>query len=306
MRRSWTVALTACLLSLTVVVGASAQSIKRDVNQKLFFSSDDLSSPSFVPESENDDDLGIQLPLRPASEYDPFTFYAQAGWYFTDNAQVFDFGGEADQFLQTDLTLSYVPILVGNLFGEVTLREDTYRYNSQTELDFDSTDAGAGLIYVIRSLGDISIFARYNYAGYFDPHNDWNTLYDNHSIQAGVYKSWIVSRNHFAYANFVSDISIDAGPGYAQRDDYNLTVGYRFTPMRKVKIDAYGRGGFLNYHEFGREDWNYVGGLALTYNLTKHFSVTSSVTYTQNQSNIQDRDYEVWMPGIQLGGILKF
>ena len=77
------------------VVGARAQSITRDVNQKLFFSSDDLSLPSFVPESENDDDLGIQLPLRPATEYDPFTFYGQVGWFFTDNAQVFDFGGEA-------------------------------------------------------------------------------------------------------------------------------------------------------------------------------------------------------------------
>jgi len=294
-------------LSLTVVIDpADAQSVTRDVNQNLVFSSDDLSIPSYVPESENDADLGIQLPLRPAAEYDPFTFYGQTGWYFTDNAQVAGQGGESDQILHVDLTLSYVPILTGNLFGEITVREDTYRYGSDSDLDFDSTDAGAGLIYVIRPLGDTSVFVRYNYSSYFGPHDDWKTVYENHSVQAGLYKPWILSRNHFLYASFISDVSVDANPGFAQRDDYNLTVGYRHTPMRKVKFEAYARYGFLSYHERDRADWNYVGGMSLSYNLTRHFSVTSSVTYTYNESNLAGGDYEVWMPGIQIGGIYKF
>ena len=294
------------LILTAMSITGFAQLTQREVDENSVFSSDDLTLPVFVPESENDDDLGVQLALRADEKYDPFNFYGHAGWYFTDNAGVSGTNYLEDNLLKTNATLTYLPIISGNLYGEAAIRENTFRYNSNPELDFDSIDLGGGLVYVIRGLGDMSVFARYNYATYLDPHDGWGQFYENHSIQAGAYKSWILRRNHFVYASYMSDISFDADPGYAQRDDHSLTVGYRWTPAKKLRTDFYVRSSYLKYHERFRDDWNTSVGATVTYNLNRNFRLSSSVTYTNNQSNLDGGDYEVWMPGIQLGGIIQF
>lgn len=283
-----------------------AQLTQLGVDENLFFSSNDLTLPIFAPESENDDDLGIQKILRPKEDYDPFNLYGDAGWFFTDNAGLVDTARVEDNIFQSNVTLSYLPILKGNLFGEATLRENTFRYNRNSVLDFDSIDAGTGLVYVIRSLGDISVFARYNYSSFHNPHANWAKTFDNHSIQLGFYKPWEIRRNHFAYASFISDISFDATPGFAQRDDHSMTLGYRFTPTPKWKTEFFYRAAYLKFDQRNREDWNHVLGAAVTYNINSHFAISSSVSYNNNDSNLVGGDYEAWLTGIQLKGIIQF
>jgi len=297
------------ILSLAVFATTSvgfAQLTQREVEENSIFSSDDLTLPVFVPESENDDDLGVQLALRPEEKYDPFNLYGDVGWYFTDNAAVTETNRLDDSFLNASATISYLPIISGNLYGEATVRESTFRYNENSDLDFDAIDLGSGFVYVIRGLGDMTVFARYNYATYLDPNNGWGKLYENHSIQAGFYKPWILRRNHFLQANYVSDISLDADPGLAQRDDHSVTLSYRWTPAKKLRADFYVRSSYLNYHEESREDWNTSTGATLTYNFTPRLRLSSSVMYSRNQSNFDGGNYDVWVPGIQLGGIIQF
>jgi len=283
-----------------------AQLTQRETEENFIFSSDDLTLPVFVPESENDDDLGVQFALRPGEKYDPFNLYGDAGWYFTDNAAVTETNRLEDSFLNASATLSYLPIIRGNLYGEATVRESTFRYNENSDLDFDTIDLGSGFVYVIRGLGDLAVFARYNYARYLDPNDGWGQLYENHSIQTGAYKPWVLRRNHFLQASYVSDISFGADPGYAQRDDHSVTLSYRWTPVKKIRSDFYVRSSFLDYHEQSRDDWNTSMGATLTYNLTPNLRLSSSVMYTHNQSNFEGGDYEVWVPGIHLGAIVQF
>jgi len=297
------------LLTLAVFAITSsgfAQLTQREIEENSIFSSDDLTLPVFVPESENDDDLGVQLALRPEEKYDPFNLYGNVGWYFTDNAAVTETNRLEDSFLNASATLTYLPIIRGNLYGEATIRENTFRYNENSDLDFDTIDLGSGFVYVIRGLGDLAVFARYNYGTYLDPNDGWGQLYENHSIQAGAYKPWILKRNHFLQVSYVSDVSLEADPGFAQRDDHSVTLSYRWTPIRKFRTDFYVRSSYLDYRENSRDDWNTSAGATLTYNLTPNLRLSSSVMYTHNQSNFDGGDYEVWVPGFQLGGIIQF
>lgn len=271
------------------------------------FGTDDLMLPVFAPGSEADADLGVQMILDPLAEYDPLTVAAYAGYEFSDNANVSSIDPQSDHYFNSSILLSYLPALVGNLYGEVSGQYETFRYNQHSELDFSAVDAGAGLLYVIRSLGDLSVYSRYNYTEYWDAHDLIPHLYSNHSIQAGVYKEWIPARNQFIYASALSEVSVDADPGFAKRDEHSLVVGYRVVPIRKLKGDVFYRAIFLDYDEAGREDWNHTAGAALSWNFTPNIYVTGHISYIDNNSNeALFGDYKAWITGLRLGGYWQF
>lgn len=289
--------------------GALAQEglTSSQTRQDARFGSADLMLPDFAPGSESDADLGVQMILQSETEYEPFTVNSWAGYYFTDNAELVEKGGSDDHVFNSTISLTYLPVISGNLYGEAAFREQTFRLNRNSRLDFDAYDAGAGLIYVLRSLGDVSVFSRYNYSEFRGPHDGYDKIYSNHSIQTGFFKSWILSRKQFLYSSWMSDIALDANPGYAERHDHSLTFGYRYTPIRKVKTEFFYRIAYLDYDQRGREDWNSAVGSSLSYNFTPNIYLSAFVTYTGNQSNLEvGGDYDAWQTGLRLGGYWKF
>tara|TARA_R110000850_G_scaffold150491_3_gene273073 strand:- start:803 stop:1681 length:879 start_codon:yes stop_codon:yes gene_type:complete len=292
------------------LAGLSEDSISTSpVATEFQFGSGDLLLPEFAPESEADSDLGVQMVLQPEAEYDPFTVSAFTGYYFSSNANLSESTPIEDHVFTAGATISYLPVLQNNLYGEATFRDQVFLYNNQSNLDFNAFDLGAGLIYVIRPLGDTSVYTRYNYAQFSDPTivNLGTSNYKNHSIQAGVYKGWILARNHFAYATWRSDVSIDGNPASAKRDDHSAIVGYRWTPVDRLKVECFLRGAFLDYSAYGREDWNTAAGSSLSYNFTPNIYLSAFISYTKNDSNLNiDSDYKLWQPGIKLGGNWKF
>ncbi len=271
------------------------------------FGSADLMLPDFAPGSSADDDLGVQMILQPDARYEPFTVNAWAGYYFTDNANLVEEGRREDHVFNSLLSVSWLPVIRGNLYGEATLREQTFRYNALSDLDFDAWDAGTGLVYVLRSLGDVSVFTRYNYAEFRDPQDGYGDIYASHSLQAGFFKSWVLSREQFLYASWLSDVALDGDPGYAERHDHSATFGYRITPVRKVKAEVFYRSAFLDYSEQGREDWNHAAGGSVSYNFTPNLYLSAYATFSGNQSNLNvGGDYEAWQTGLRLGGYWRF
>ena len=272
------------------------------------FGAGDLLLPKFVPESEADSDIGVQLILQSREDYEPVTLATFASYYFTDNANLSESSPMEDHVFTAGATLTYLPILADNLYGEATVRDQVFLYNNLSGLDFNALDIGAGLVYVSRSLGDTSFYTRYNYAQFSDPTFGGVDFaeYKNHSIQAGLYKGWILSRNHFAFASWRSDISLDGDPGYSQRDDHSLVIGYRWTPVDRIKVECFYRAAFLDF-DIGREDWNHGTGASVTYNFTPNLYLSGFFSYTDNDTNLDiDADYQAWQPGIQFGGNWKF
>ena len=96
-------------------------------------------------------------------------------------------------------------------------------------------------------------------------------------------------------------------PDFARRDEHGITLGYRVTPVRKVKGELFTRIVFLDYDGPVRQDWNYATGASLTYSFTPHLSLSGFVSWTDNESNLNvGGDYETWTSGLRLGGYWQF
>jgi len=274
--------------------------------------SDSITLPAFTPESSADNDLGIQEVMSPAGEYNPFTLSVFTGYLFTDNANLNEINAQQDNIFWANIGLTYLPIIKKNLYGEITVRQQVYLYNNDSTLDFRSSDAGAGLVYVIRALGDVSTFLRYNYA-YVDNYNQisrptaqFGDPYQSHSIQVGFYKPWTLSRSQFLYLSYLSDINIDGEPSYAVRNDHSMIVGYRYHPVQKITADLFYRFGYLDFAQNGRNDWNNSAGGSISYHFTRNIYLAATLSYLNNNSNLLNADYKVWNTGLRLGGIFQF
>lgn len=262
--------------------------------------------PVFAPESESDKDLGIQLVMQPQDAYDPFFLSTYAGYAYTTNAGLDDDGGDTDHIFQSSALASYRPILFGNVYGDFQVRGSLFRYEDRSDLDFESFEGGAGIIKVFRSLSDLSASVRYTYTEYSGLDPIVSDSYSEHGVEAGLFKGHMISRNQFAYASWMSEFSVDGEPDYTRRDEHMMSLGYRLTPMPDWKVELFSRTAFHNYTEVSRQDWNQSFGGALTYNFTPNIYVSAYVAWTANQSNLDTRDYEVWNPGIRIGGNWKF
>lgn len=284
----------------------TATSPQIEARRNFEFASEDLMLPTFAPESEADRDLGIQLVMQPQEDYEPFRINAFTGYSYTTNAGLADENPDEDNIFYSTASASFLPILRRNLYGEMTVRGSMFRYDDRSDLDFETIQAGAGLISVFRNLADLSGFLRYNYTEYAGIDPIIADSYSDHDLEFGLFKSHLVSRNQFIYASYMSEISLDGDPDFARRDEHSLTLGYRVTPVRKWKAEVFFRAAYLDFEENSREDWNETVGGSLTYNFTKNIYLSGFVSYTDNQSNLDNAGYEVWSPGIRFGGNWRF
>jgi hypothetical protein len=142
--------------------------------------------------------------------------------------------------------------------------------------------------------------------GYPAPPPKWGDPYQNHSIQVGFYKPWTISSHQFLYLSYLSDISLDSKPGYAVRDDHGFVIGFRYHPVKKIIGDVYYRLAYLDFAEGGRSDWNNSLGASISYYFTRNIYLAAVTSYSDNNSNLLNADYKVWMPGVRLGGIFQF
>jgi hypothetical protein len=292
--------------------GALGQDTQVTVERTRRILSDAITLPAFAPESSADRDIGIQEVMTPIDEYDPFTLSFFSGYYFTDNANLSEINPQQDNVFWTQAEFTYLPVIKDNLYGELSVGETWYLYNQYPELDFNNFDGNAGLVYVIRQLGDTSTFVRYhyeyidNYHQTSDPITTIDSPYQNHSIQLGFYKPWTLSRHHFLYLSYLSEFSLDGKPDYAVRNEHRLIAGYRIHPLRKVTGDLYYQQAFLDFEDNGRDDWNASFGASLSYHITRNIYLAATASYNDNDSNVSNADYQVWMTGIHLGGIFQF
>ena len=175
--------------------------------------------PGYAPPSPADPDLGEQRLLIPDQRYQAFSLFANVSEFYTSNAALTNGGEQGDWFTAMQFGASWVPRIAGSLYGEVTALQQLYRYADLTGLSFNSLDLGGGLIYVIRELGDLSVFARYNYNLLTNASAD-DSLYYQQTIRLGLQKPFVFSRAHSATLGFNADLNLDGWPGYALRNRF--------------------------------------------------------------------------------------
>lgn len=261
--------------------------------------------PGYAPPSPADDDLGEQRLLVPDSRYKSLTLFANASEFYTTNAELTNGGVQGDWFTALQFGATWLPRIAGNLYGEVSALQQLYRYADLSGLSFNSLDLGAGLIYVFRDFGDLSVFARYNYNLLTDASASESIFYQQ-TIRMGLQKPFVFSRAHSATIAFNTDLNLDGWPDYALRNRFALLAGYQANLTRRLQANLFYQIAYFPFLDTNRRDWNQILSAGLAYNFTPWFSLNASVSASFNDSSDNFYTYDVLNTGAGVSAMLKF
>jgi hypothetical protein len=259
----------------------------------------------FATPSPGDSDLGEQLLLTPRQRYQPFYVYGGVSEFFTSDATLVgdDFG--SDWFTMIQAGINYTPHLTGNLYGEAFVRQDIFRYARYPELNFNSTNLGAGLIYVVRQLGDLSIYGRYGYT-FLTNAEASRSIYDEQYFKFGLQKPWQINRAQILWSGLSATIPVAGSPGFALRDQFVGYLNYQVSLTRSLTANAFYQIGYFPFRENGRADWNQIVSGSLTWQAWKWFSASATVSGAFNSSNESFYNYSVLNLGFGLNAAIQF
>lgn len=233
--------------------------------------------------SRGDDDLGQQLILKEKVKFRPFNIFGSFDSYYTTNVALTKNNPLDDMFYVGTVGASYTPRITDNLYGEVTVRQQFFRYDEYGVLDFDSFNAGAGLSYILSNFYDIGLSGRFNFNRLTDTQQG-QEFYKEYSINLSAQKAFILSRAHYVYVGALTDINM-TDPVLPQRNEYALFTGYQAKITRNFDAGLYYRLSWFDYATGGREDLNQNLSLGLSYKIAEWCSINAATTFGFNNSN---------------------
>lgn len=259
-----------------------------------------------APKMEGDEEYGVQKILYKRSNWDPWSFRFDFGGSYTSNVALVDKGEVDDFYLQSGVTLGYVPQIKGGLFARAVLSDQIYRYADADVFDFDLLRAQAGLLYAFPRagtacdplLGNLILYADYNFYRISEPWDWGDDNFDNQSISIGGDKTWRFSRGHSIVAGLSADWSVDASRPEPQRDEYTAYVAYKVKWTSNVESTLAYRAAYYDYSEADRGDFNQIVSLGVEYKLTDWLRFNTSVSGTFNNSDRSLYDYNAFNAGV--------
>lgn len=259
-----------------------------------------------APKMEGDEEYGVQKILYKRSNWDPWSFRFDFGGSYTSNVALVDRGEIDDWFLQSGITLGYVPQIKGGLFARTMVSDQIFRYSANDFFDFDLLRAQAGLLYAFPRagtawdplLGNLVLYADYNYYRIAEPWDWGDDSFDNHSISIGGDKTWRFSRGHSIVAGVNADWSLDASRPEPQRDEYTAYVAYKVKWTGNIESTLAYRAGLYDYSHQDRRDFNQIVSLGLEYRITDWLRLNTTVSGTFNNSDRSVYDYKALNTGV--------
>jgi len=266
---------------------------------------------TFAPASPSDSDIGEQVILREPTTYDAWSIYADSGFFWTSNARLLRQSRESDTFFTSGINVNYLPYLGNNLFLEFGGQFRIYRYIENPELDFNYTQGRAGLVYVIRELGDLAVFVQYQYdlltSRNFFPNSDGLAeTYHDHTLAYGLRKAFIYSRGLSFYASYTGEFVLGGQPGFALTNAQSFLLGTQIGMTRMLDLDVYHRFTIFSYRQNNRIDLNNLLGAGLTFTPFDWLSVQATSSLVFNHSNESFFSYFAANLGGSLTLALKF
>jgi len=291
----------------TQSVQAQSQANLPQAVQGGLVSSSLTSSETFAPASPADNDIGEQVLLQPAQKYQAFSAWTNWNVLWTNNAPLLNDTNKtgSDTFMSGAVGGGYMPYIGGNLFGDFSAEQTIFRYARNGSLDFNSLELKAGLVYVIRSLGDLTVFGNYTYDLLTDRGLN-KEIYSDNTLSIGVRKVFSLNRANLFYTAGTAQFSLGGEPTYALRNDFSIIVGYQATLTRITKLDLYYRVSAQDYTDSGRADFNQLIGGGLSFEITRWLSVQALSTIGINRSTESTYNYFAANLGGGIGILVNF
>ncbi|MFN0130427.1 MAG: hypothetical protein ACKV19_27510 [Verrucomicrobiales bacterium] len=259
----------------------------------------------FAPVSPGDEDMGQQLILKEAPKNRWLSAQADTFLYWTDNPANLSEGGDDDFFWGGRVSVGAQPRLSRNLFGDILVSQQIYRYDRYDFLDYEYLEVSAGLIYVEPRLWDSILFVQ----GYFNrmTADDFSQdIVNSWSVRAGIQKSFLFDRRNSLHVNLMGDWDVDTDEAALDRFEYIADLGYAFKIMRDLVVGASYRFTWFDYREVDRADALSLVGVNMVWSPRKWIDVYMAASYSFNESDVDVFDYEAATVGGGVGVRLRF
>lgn len=261
--------------------------------------------PAADPLTAPDDAFGAQLIFKRQERARPFTAFAEVSAFFTNNVALAKRDLLEDKFLVASAGAAFTHRLGYDMRFEAGFRVALYRYAEYRELDFQSVDAMAGVVWSPPALRGAELSLRYAVTQLTSA-EERDEFYKNHAVLLGVQKVVPFSRGHAAYFGASAQWSW-AEPQEPGRDEYVAFAGYHLQATEHIQADlGYRYGHFVYRQGDGRRDHNQTLSLTLRYMPVEWAGISATSFLGINRSNRSAFDYEVWNGGIGLQFSVKF
>jgi len=199
---------------------------------------------------------------------------------------------------------------IKNTFGDFTAqiyaREQIFRYDFLSVLDFNTLAGGVQLTQVFNDAMGLNVYTGYSHSR-FTSENTAIEFYREHDLNYGMYIPYQIAPGHLAYlggqfdyhASYPSKTTDD-------RCDYAAFFGYSVNITRQLLAQLTYRYTFTENLDQFREDHNQVVGGSFNWNFTPYTSLKGFTSFTANDSTLVAGDYNVFNVGGSLALNVKF
>lgn len=259
-----------------------------------------LSVQSGLPVAE-DDEMGKQFLLRPRAVIPQFSAAADAQYFYNDNPRLIDGDGNDDFLFVGSGTLAWNPTWIKGVTGSVFLRQQFFRYNKNTDLDFDATSVGLVAGTAVKDWFNVNL-------GYTA------TRLQSRPTDDEFYKEGDASLVISRIQQFGQRCAMPYGytfdfyhtsPGAFTRLTHGLFTGLNYVITPKLLAQFYYRFQFEDYLSINRQDHAHILSAMLTYFITDWASLRGFANWTTNDSTM-DQDYDILNSGVGLNLLVRF
>ena len=250
-----------------------------------------------------DDSFGAQMILKDQERARHFSLSGGNSLYYTSNVALTRRDALDDIFAVVNAAGTWTRRLHPEVELQVGLQASMFRYNRESQLDFNDLGAGLGLSWTPQRWSGVSIFGRYDFTELFDRHG--REILRDHQFSLGAQKVFILGRAHAFSLGTLGSVGIST-PFAAQRNQAGIFAGYHLQLTRVLATDLLYRITGQSYSDSNRLDLNQVVSWTLRCRFAEWGEANLYYSYGDNRSNTSVFDYSVTSGGGGFGITTRF
>ena len=258
-------------------------------------------SPQAALPTVEDDEMGKQFLLKQRARIPQFSLVGDAQYFYNDNPRLSSGDGSDDFLFVGSTTVAWNPTWIKGITGSVFVRQQFFRYNNNSDLDFDATAVGFAAATAVKDWFNVNV-------GYTA------TRLESRATDAEFYKegdaSVILSRVEKFGQRFTVPYGYTMDFYHTSPDTYNRITHGLFTGLNcaitpKLLSQFFYRFQYEDYLTVSRADHAHILSATLTYFITDWANVRAFASWTTNDSTM-DQDYDILNSGVGLNLLARF
>ena len=235
-----------------------------------------------------------------------FLMALEASGFFTSNAALAPGPENSDWVGRTGLRGAWFPKLTENINLLAMASYSLWRYADLQQLDFDDFGSQLGLQYHLGrgqlpgGISRFNVWAQYRYQRLTSPWNWGGRLYDNHFLETGLRKGWLLSPDISVWLGGNAALSVEGAPSAFRRHEFSAQAGAAWQITPKLAFTTLYRFAWFDYVQVSRNDLNHLVFLGLGYQFTHNLTAQIYVSGIFNHSDVNAFDYKALNSGMGL------